>query len=71
MSMVGRSESGKTPLIYEWLTYGTFQPKFDKIFFYSKSLIPIRQDAKEIDCIEFVEGVDFELIDSLKSNGTK
>ena len=26
---------------------------------------------KEIDCIEFVKGVNFELIDSLKNNGTK
>ena len=26
---------------------------------------------KEIDCIEFVKGVNFELIDSLKINGTK
>ena len=34
MSMVGPSESGKTQLIYDWLTDGTFQPKFDKIYFF-------------------------------------
>ena len=34
MSMVGPSESGKTQLIYERLTNGTFQPKFDKIYFF-------------------------------------
>ena len=72
MSMVGPSESGKTQLIYEWLTNGTFQPKFDKIYFfyqYYQSLYDKMQ--KEIDCIEFVKGVNFELIDSLKNNGTK
>ena len=72
MSMVGPSESGKTQLIYEWLTNGTFQPKFDKIYFFYQfyqSLYDKMQ--KEIDCIEFVKGVIFELIDSLKNNGTK
>ena len=72
MSMVGPSESGKTQLIYEWLTNGTFQPKFDKIYFfyqYYQSLYDKMQKA--IDCIEFVKGVNFELIDSLKNNGTK
>ena len=71
MSMVGPSESGKTQLIYEWLTNGTFQPKFDKIYFfyqYYQSLYDKMQ--KEIDCIEFVKGVNFEMIDSLKNNGT-
>ena len=27
MSMVGPSESGKTQLIYVWVTNGTFQPQ--------------------------------------------
>ena len=72
MSMVGPSESGKTQLIYECLISGTFQPKFDKIYFlhqYYHSLYNNMQ--KEMDCIEFVKGVNFELIDSLKNNGTK
>ena len=34
MSLVGPSDSGKTYLIHEWLKVGTFQPKFDKFFFY-------------------------------------
>ena len=70
--MVGPSESGKTQLIYEWLTNETFQPKFDNIYFfyqYYQSLYDKMQ--KKIDCIEFVKGVNFELIDSLKNNGTK
>ena len=72
MSMVGPSESGKTELIYEWLSNGTFQPKFDEIYFfyqYYQSLYNKMQ--KVFDCIEFVKGVIFELIDSLKNNGTK
>ena len=38
ISLVGPSETGKPQLIYNWLTIGTFQPKFDKIcFFYQQS----------------------------------
>ena len=72
MSMVGPSESGKPQLIYEWLTNGTFQPKFDKIYsFYQYYQSLYDKMQKEIDCIEFVKGVNFELIDSLKNNETK
>ena len=70
--MVGPSEFGKIQLIYEWLTNGSIQPKFDKIYFlyqYYQSLYDLMQ--KEIDCIEFIKGMNFELIDSLKNNGTK
>ena len=72
ISLVGRSETGKSQLIYNWLKIGTFQPKFDKIhFFYqhSQPLYDVMQ--KEIENLEFVQGVDFEFIDSLKNNGTK
>ena len=34
ISLVGPSETGKSQLIYNWLKIGTFQPKFDKIFFF-------------------------------------
>ena len=72
MSMVGPSESGKTQLIYEWLTNVTFQPKFDKIYsFYQYYQSLYDKMQKEIDCVEFVQGVNFELIDSLKINATK
>ena len=30
ISLVGPSGSGKSHLIHEWLTIGTFQPEFDK-----------------------------------------
>ena len=73
ISLVGPSETGKSQLIYNWLKNGTFQPKFDKIsFFYqhSQPLYDVMQ--KEIENLDFVQGVNFEFIDSLKNNnGTK
>ena len=72
ISLVGPLETGKMQLIYIWLKIGTLQPKFDKIhFFYqhSQSLYHVMQ--KEIENLEFVQGVNFEFIDSLKNNGRK
>ena len=70
--MVGPSETGKSQPIYNWLKIGTFQPKFDKIYFFCQHSPPL-YDAmqKEIENLEFLQGVNFELIDSLKNNGTK
>ena len=69
ISVVGPSETGKTQPIFNWLKIGTFQPKFDKIYFFYQPLYGVMQ--KEIKNLEFVQGVKFELIDSLKNNGTK
>ena len=72
ISLVGPSETGKSQLIYNWLKIGTFQPKFDKIYFFyqhSQPLYNVMQ--KEIEKLEFVKEVNFEFIDSLKTNGTK
>ena len=72
ISLVGPSETGKTQPIYSWLKVGTFQPKFDKIYFFyqhSQPLYDVLQ--KENEHFEFVQGVHFEYIDSLKNNGTK
>ena len=72
ISLVGPSETGKLQLIYKWLNIGTFQTKFDKIYFFcqhSQPLYDVMQ--KEIENLEFVLGVSFEFIDSLKNNGTK
>ena len=72
ISLVGPSDSGKTYLILEWLKVGTFQPKFDKIYFFYQDLQPLYDVMqKEIDNLEFVQGVHFEFISSLKNNGTK
>ena len=71
-SLVGPSETGKTQLVYDWLKIGTFQPKFDKIYFFNQHSQPL-YDAmhKEIENLEFVRGVYFEFIESIKNNGTK
>ena len=66
--MVGPSENGKSQLIYNWLKIGLFLPKSDKIFSFfqqSQPLYDVMQ--KEIEYLEFVRGVNFEFIDSLKT----
>ena len=72
ISLVGPSETGKSQLIYNWLKIGTLQPKFDKIYFFYQHSQPLYDVIqKEIENLEFVRGVNFEFIDSLKNNGTK
>ena len=72
ISLVGPSETGKSQLIYNWLKIGTFQPKFDKIYFFYQHSQPLYDVVqKEIENLEFVQGVSFEFIDSLKNNGRK
>ena len=71
-SLVGQSETEKLPPICNCLKIGKFQLKFDKFYFfshYSQSLHDIIQ--KETENLKFVRGVSFEIIDSLKNNGTK
>ena len=72
ISLVGPSDSGKTYLIHEWLKIGTFQLKFDKIYFFYQNPQPLYDVMqKQIDYLEFVQGVHFEFINCLKNNGTK
>ena len=69
-SLVGPSETGKSLLIYNWLKSGTCQPKFEIFdFFYQHSQPLYNVMQKEIKNLEFVQGVNFEFIDSLKNNG--
>ena len=51
---------------------GTFQPKFEMIYFCYQLSQP-RYDVmqREIQNLEFVQGIYFEFIDSLKNNSTK
>ena len=70
--MVGPSETVKSQLTYKWLEIGTFQSKFDKIYFYyhhSQPLYNVMQN--EIKNLEFVKEVNFDFIDSVKNNGIK
>ena len=70
-SLFGPSETGKLQLLYNWLKRGTFQPKFDTVyFFYQHSQTFYAAKQKEFENLEFVRGVNFEFIDTLKNNGT-
>ena len=74
-SLVGPSETGKLQLNSNWLKIGTFQPKFDKIYFFHQYFEFVRNFVdvvqKEIEDLEFLQGVIFEFIVSLENNGTK
>ena len=51
---------------------GSFQPKFGKIYFFYQHCQPLYDVMrKEIEILEFVPGVNIEVIDWLKNNGTK
>ena len=39
--LVAPSETGKPQLFYNWLEIGTFQPKFDKIYFFYQHSRPL------------------------------
>ena len=72
ISLVGPGESGKSELIYEWLKNGTFQPNFERIIFFYQHFQPLyEQMQKEVENLEFVQGVNFDFIDSLENIGTK
>ena len=72
ISLVGPPETGKSQLIYNWLKIETFQPKFDQIYFLHQHFPPPYDFMlREIENIEFVQGVNFEFIDSIKNNSTK
>ena len=72
LSLVGPTETRKSQLIHNWLKFEKFQPMFDKIyFFYQHSQLLYNVMQKEIENLEFVQGVNFEFFISLKNNSTK
>ena len=71
VSFVGPTKTGNSLLIYNWLIFGTFQPKNDQIYFFcqhSQPLYDVMQ--KPIEHFEFVHGVKFEFIALLENNDT-
>ena len=69
---MGPGKSVKSQLIYQWLKNYTLQPKFDKILFFHQQFQTLYDvKLKEIENIEFVQGVNFDFIDSPENNGTK
>ena len=68
ISLVAPTQTGQSQPFYIWLKIGTFQSKFDKIYFFpstSSNLYDVMQK------IAFVQSVFFEFIDSLQNSGTK
>ena len=71
MSLVGPSGCGKSYLIFQMLKNGTFYPMYDKVlYFYQYYQDVYSEMLKEIDNIEFIQNVDFDLIENLPSDGT-
>jgi hypothetical protein len=69
MSIVGPSACGKTQLIFQMLEEDIFQPKFDKIIYFYQHDQPIFNQNFHLN-VEFICGVDFNLIKNLPSDGT-
>ena len=71
MSLVGPSGSGKSFSIYQLLKNGPFYPAFDKIFYFYQHYQPLNdQMTAEIQNLDFVACLDFEMINSLPNDGT-
>ena len=69
---IGRpSETGKSQFLYNWHKNGTFQQKFYKIDLFYQHSQTLYDVMKKIENFVFFHDVIFELIDSLKNNGTK
>ena len=72
ISLVGPSETAKPQTINKWLNIGIFQLRFDKIYFFHQQFQPLSDVMqRELESLEFAQGVKFEFFDSLKNNGTK
>ena len=70
ISFVGPSETGKSQLDYNWLKNGIFNLNLTHFpNQQSQTLYDVLQ--KEVEILEFVQGVTFEFKDSLKNNGAK
>ena len=55
---------------FDWLKVGTFQPKFDKIYyFYHHNQLLYGQIQRKN--LKFIQGVDYELMEVRPNNGTK
>ena len=71
MALVGPSGSGKTQLILEMFTSGTFQPEFDKILYFYQHRQPIYDTMmSQVNNIEFINCIDFDMIENLPIDGT-
>ena len=69
MSLVGPSGCGKTYFIFEMLRHKVFKPAFDKVFYFYQHDQPIFHE-NEFESIEYVQGVNFDMINQLPADGT-
>ena len=49
---------------------GTFQPAIDKIFYFYQHYQPFYSQLQRNN-LKFIQGVDFDLVENLRNNGTK
>ena len=68
ISLVGFCGMGESQPIHKWLKVETFSPKFAKIYFYYQASRPIYDVMqKDLENLEFIRGVIFQYIDSVKT----
>ena len=60
--LVGPRECQKSHLTFDCLKIGTFQPKFDKVFYFYQHYQPLYGQMQRN---QIIQGVDFELIENL------
>jgi hypothetical protein len=72
MCVAGPSECGKTRLIFDMLTSGTFYKPFDKVYYFYRHQQPIYEDFRKsvvnIDFIQINNSEDFDIINSIVEN---
>ena len=68
MSVVGPSGCGKSQLIFAMLNAKTFQPTFEKIYFFYQQYQSLYKEMQEkLKFTEFVPCIDFDLISKLSN----
>ena len=70
ISPFGPSRSGKSHPNFDWLKIGTFQPAFNKNFYFYQHYQPLYSQMQRKN-LRIIQGVDFEVIEKLPNNGTK
>ena len=67
MAVVGPSGCGKTRLVFDMLLKGTFQPRYTKTYYFYQEYQELykQMENKLKGAIEFVKGVNFEMIAKL------
>lgn len=71
MSVVGPSGSGKSQFVFALLRHHIFVPDFDRVYYFYQHYQPLYDEMqKEVANIEFIQGIDFDLIKSIPSTSS-